>query len=165
MSSAKSIYDIDIRLTDFEAALRALDGAQSDVKRATVPAIAEMAKVLQARAISGVVFHPSGLFSTGKRGRSITPNYRTKKTSDFWWVVETPGTAAGKAEAIAEFAAQGITSQGAAMVRALTGSYGRSGGPGGGRVLYKARDELDGEFAAMLEDAVAKAESMIERKI
>lgn len=165
MTSAKSIYDIDIRLTDLEVALRALDGVQSDVKGATSPVLAEMAKMLQARAISGVVFHPSNLFSTGKRGRSITPNYRTRKAGDFWWVVQTPGSAVGKAEAIAEFAAQGATPQGAAMVRALTGAYGRAGGPGGGRILYKARDELDGEFARMLEDAIAKAESTIERKM
>lgn len=163
--ASKSIYDIDIKLTDLDLALRALNGAQADVKRATAPAIAEMAKALQARAVAGVVFHPSGLFASGKRGKTITPNYRTKKVGDFWWVVETPGSAAGKAEAIAEFAARGITSQGATMVRVLTGAYGRAGGPGGGRILYKARDELDSEFAQMLEEALAKAESTIERKM
>lgn len=163
--ASKSIYDIDIKLSDYELALRALQGVQSDVKRATVPVFAEITNKIKDRATSNVVFHPSNLFKSGKRRITIKPNYRTRKASDFWWVVETPGSAAGKAEAISEFAARGFTRQGAAMVRALTEAYGRPGGMGGGRILYKARDELDAEIAHMLEEAIAKAETTIERKM
>lgn len=157
--------EINLQLSDLEAVLLAFDRAQSDVKQATAPVLQEMADKLRERAISSVIPHPSGLFVTGKTRRQIKPNYRAKQAGDFWWVVETPGGAPGKAEAIAEFAAQSLTPQGAAMVRALTSAYGRAGGSGGGRILYKSNDELESEFTRMLEAALEKAEAMIERKL
>ena len=51
------------------------------------------------------------------------------------------------------------------MVSALTSVYGRSGAPGNGRILYKARDEFQAQEAEKLKAGVAKAAEKIEKEI
>lgn len=156
----------DLELEGLEAASRLFDSLQPDLKRATKPVIQEMAQRIASSAKANANnAHPRNLFRTPGSGRRLTPNYRPKKNGEFWWLVQTPGTAAGKAEAISEFAAAGYTGQGAAMVRALNNVYGREGGPGGGRILYKARDDMEPSLTQMFTDAVNKSAAEMDRSL
>lgn len=156
---------IEIQLDGLSTALRGLNNAQPQLKKATAPILGEIAKSIRSRARAGVnTSHPRNFF-VGNGGARLSPSYRTSKRGEFWWTVQTPSGDAGAHEAQAEFAASGSTSQGAALVRGLTSVYGRAGGSGNGRILYKARDEIDASAAAKLEAGVAKAAAVIEKEV
>lgn len=153
-----------MQVDGLEAALLGLSHAQKTLKEETAPILGEIAKDIRLRARKNVnVAHPYNFFKSN--GSRLTPSYRTKQAGSFWWVVQTPSSAAGAREAQAEFAASGHTPQGRALVSALTSVYGRSGAAGNGRILYKVRDEIDAEAAAKLNDGVAKAAAKIEKEI
>ena len=145
-----------IEMTGADATLAALRDAQPELKKATQPVLKQIAQDIRKKARAGVVRHPSGLWR-GLPGAS----YRTKAMGEFWYQVYTPGTPVGRAEAISEFARRGWTPQGSALVRGLNEYYSRSSG---GRILYKARDDMDAEMQARIEAAVAQAAAEIERK-
>lgn len=150
--------NIEVDLKGASDIERLFTSLQPRLKMLTAPALGEIAKKVAEQSKANVNRdHPRNLFRKPGSGRRITPNYRTKKTGDFWWVVQTPGTEAGAKEAIAEFAAVGYTPQGAALVRALSAVYGREGGSGGGRILYRTRDDMEQEMYDMFESAVSKA--------
>lgn len=156
-----------VELDGLETAMLGLSHAQPELKKATAPVLGDIAKSIRSRARANVNrSHPSNYFvSSGSGGKRLSPSYRTKQEGEFWWVVQTPSSDAGAREAQAEFAAQGASPQGTALVSALTSVYGRSGEPGNGRILYKARDDIDAEAAAKFEAAVAKASQQIEKEI
>lgn len=158
---------VEIKLDNLDAAMLGLFHAQPQLKKATAPVLAQIAKDIRSKARAGVnTAHPRNFFvAPGHKGARLSPSYRTKKQGDFWWTVMTPNSNAGMREAQAEFASSGITPQGRALVSALTSTYGRPGGSGGGRILYKARDEIEAEAAARLEAAVAAAASEIEKEV
>lgn len=155
---------VEIQVDNLDAALLGLSRAQKTLKQETAPILAEIAKSIRLNARKNVnVSHPRNFFKAG--GSRLTPSYRTKQAGEFWWVVQTPSSDAGAREAQAEFAAVGHTPQGQALVSALTSVYGRSGGSGNGRILYKARDDIEAEAAAKLNDGIAKAAAKIEKEI
>ena len=158
---------VSLKMDNLDYALRALSNAQPELKKATAPVLKEIAQLLRSRARANVnVSHPRNFFrASGHNGARLRPSYRTKQMGEYWWVVQTPSTEAGAREAMAEFMARGMKPQGAALVRALNAVYGRSGGSGGGRILYKTRDEIDAEAAAMFEAAVAKAAADLQKEL
>ena len=92
-------------------------------------------------------------------------SYRVKRRGEYLFGVQTPGTAAGRAEAVSEFARMAVTSQGAALVRQLDALYGRPGGSGGGRILWAAADELADSIVSDIDAATAAAAAEIEREM
>ncbi len=158
---------IKIELDNLDTALLGFSHAQPQLKKATAPVLGQIARTIRSRARSNVnVSHPRNFFvARGSHGSRLSPSYRTKQEGEFWWVVQTPSGDAGGREAQAEFAAQGASPQGRALVSALTSTYGRPGGSGGGRILYKTRDEIDAEAAAKFESAVLAAAAAIEREV
>ena len=156
-----------VKLDGLDTATRGLLDAQPQLKKATAPVLQSIAAEINRRAKAGVnVYHPRNLFrAKGKGGARLSPSYRTKKAGEFWWVVRTPSTEVGSKEAMAEFMAASGSPQGAALVRALNSVYRRAGGSGGGRILYKTRDEIDAEATAKLEAAVAEAAKKIEEEV
>lgn len=156
--------EVEVKLDNLDAALLGLSRAQPQLKKATAPILGQIAKTLRSRARANVVTgHPSNYFKAG--GSRLSPSYRTKQNSPYYWVVQTPSSNAGARESQAEFAHTGHTAQGRALVRGLTSVYGRSGGSGSGRILYKTRDELDAELASKLEAGVAQAAAAIEKEV
>lgn len=154
----------EIEVDRLEAALLGLSRAQRTLKEETAPILGEIARDIRVRARKNVnVAHPHNYFKD--KGSRLTPSYRTKQEGEFWWSVQTPSSASGAREAQAEFAANGHSPQGRALVSALTAVYGRSGAPGNGRILYKARDEIEAEAAAKINEGVAKAAAKIEKEI
>ena len=158
---------VEIQLDNLDTALLGLSRAQPQLKKATAPILGEIAKDIRSKARANVnPSHPRNYFvARGSHGARLSPSYRTKKQGEFWWVVQTPSSEAGAREAQAEFSARGATSQGAALIRGLTSTYGRAGGSGNGRILYKARDEIDASAAAKLEAGVIKAAAAIEKEV
>ena len=158
---------VRIELDNLDTALRAFSNAQPELKKLTAPVLGEIAKDIRKRARGNVeTDHPRNFFhASGSHGARLSPSYRTQKRGEFWWAVQTPSGEAGGREAQAEFAASGSTPQGAALVRALSSVYGRPGGSGGGRILYKARDDIDAEAAAKFEATVAAAAAEIEKEV
>lgn len=139
--------DVDLEIEGLEAASFVFECLEPELKKETAPVLEEMAKNVAARAKANVqTGHPRNLFRKTGSGRRLTPNYRPKKQGEFWWIVQTPGSEVGKKEAMAEFMASGYTPQGAALVRALNSIYGREGGSGGGRILYKTFDDMQDEL-------------------
>lgn len=158
---------VKIGLDGLDTALLGLSHAQPELKKATAPVLGDIAKTIRSRARANVNrMHPRNFFvASGSGGRRLSPSYRTSQKGEFWWVVQAPSSEAGAREAQAEFAAQGASPQGRALVSALTSVYGRSGSSGNGRILYKTRDDIDAEAAAQFEAAVAKAAQEIEKEI
>ena len=134
----------------------ALRRVQPNLRDATIPVMENAAREIAAGAQVRVTGHPSGLWKSDS-GRSLTPSYRTARKGTYLFKVKTPGTQAGRAEAMSEFARLAVTKTGAAMVRALTASYGRPGGSGGGRILWAEADEVSEGLMAQIESAVARA--------
>lgn len=158
--------NMDMQLDGLEQASNVFNHLQPELKRATAPVIKEMAERVAKQAKANVnTGHPHNLFRKPGTGRRLSPSYRVKKKGEFWWIVQTPGTAAGRSEAMAEFMARGFTPQGAALVRALNSVYGREGGSGGGRILYKTRDDLEAELTQQFTDAVNKAARDTDRRL
>lgn len=147
----------DVELTGSEAVLAALSGAQTAVRDVTVPVMQTYANRIASYATADTLMSPTGLWR-----RAGQPNFNVKKPGPYWYRVETPGGAIGKAEAISEWAKVATTLQGAAMIKQLNRLYNRPGGSGGGRVLWKTYDELDDELAAAITAAVAVAGRAIE---
>ena len=160
------MYGVAYNITGSDAALRALGNAQPKIRDKTVPVLAEIAKDLRKRARQNVkVSDPSNLFrSKGSGGQRLSPSYRTSRRGTYWYEVYTPSSQAGAKESMAEFAARGKSAQGSALVRGLSRVYGRPGGSGGGRILYKARDEMDSEIQNKIEEGLSKAASEIEKE-
>lgn len=155
---------IEIQVDGLDAALLALSRSQRTLKEETAPILNEIAKDIRKRARANVnISHPRNFFVS--KSARLTPSYRIKQQGEFWWTVQTPSGNAGAREAQAEFAAQGHSPQGRALVSALTSVYGRSGAPGNGRILYKARDEIQAQEEEKLKAGVAKAADKIEKEI
>lgn len=160
------VCKVELELEGLEQASSVFNNLQPELKRATAPVIKEMAERVAKQAKANVnTGHPHNLFRKPGTGRRLSPSYRVKKKGKFWWIVQTPGTAAGRSEAMAEFMARGFTPQGAALVRALNSVYGREGGSGGGRILYKTRDDLEQELMQQFTDAVNKAARDTDRRL
>lgn len=156
------MIDVSTNLNGIDAVSAALRGAQPEVRKATVPVMEMAATSIAARARSSAdPSSPRGLWSAG-RGRRLSPKYGVKRRGPYWFRVETPGGAAGKAETMAEFARLAVTPQGAALVRALDSKYGRHGGSGGGRILWQSADDMSADILSSLESAVAAAAVEIE---
>ena len=158
----QTTYDIELEGTDRVYA--ALRDVQPSVREKTVPVMEKWAERIAEGARGRAVPHPSGLWSSG-RGQSLAPDYREKKRGSYLFSVETPGTAAGKAEAISEFARLAVTDRGAAMVRALDAAYGRGGGAGGGRILWAEYDDDEDALIADIDEAVDAAAGKIDEEM
>jgi len=157
-------YDLDMKLEGIERVSMALNGAQKTLKADTVPVIQAAAERIARGAEARAVQHPSGLWRTAK-GRTVSPKYNVTKVGEYWYRVENPGSTAGRAEAISEFARLAVTSQGAAMVRALDWVYGRGGGSGNGRILWAAADDLADSIVSDIQAATDRAAGHIEKQM
>lgn len=158
------MLDVDIDITGTDSVVAALRGAQPEVRAATVPIMEMSAISIAAKAKASVnTSRTHGLWS-GKRGRTLSPKYTVKAKGPYWYRIETPTGATGKALALAEFAGVAVTPQGAALIRSLSSVYGRGGGSGGGRILWQAKDDLDASLYAAMQRAVEAAAAEIERK-
>lgn len=158
------MIDIDVKVGGLDAVNAALRGAQPSVREATVP-VMEMAATSIAGKARGIAdpSSPHNLWR-GSKGRAISPKYNVKQKGPYWFRVETPGGKVGKVEALAEFMSAGRSPQGNALVSALNSKYGRTGGSGGGRILWKAADELSPSIYSSMERAVAAAAAEIQAK-
>lgn len=156
--------DFNVVLTGTDKVSAALANAQPTLKEATVPAMRQAADSIAQGAMSRARQSPSGLWRQGGK-RPASPSYRVRKRGEYLFGVQTPGTRAGRAEAISEFARLSTTSQGASLVRTLDSLYGRPGGSGGGRILWAAADELADSIVSDIEAATARAAAEIEREM
>ena len=157
--------DFSVELTGADKVSAALLRAKPILKENTVPVMEAAAQTIASGAASRASRHPSGLWRTGRSGRLASPKYRVRKRGEYLFGVETPGGAAGRAEAMSEFARLAVTPQGAALVRQLDALYGRPGGSGGGRILWAAADELADSIVSDIEAATAEAAAEIEREM
>lgn len=155
-------HDFKVELTGADKVSQALHDAQKTLGKRTSPVMKDAAQKIADSAKSRAQQHPSGLWRPGGRRRAAAPSYRVKKNGRYLYKVETPGTDAGRAEAISEFARLAVTTQGAALVRELDSLYGRPGGSGGGRILWASADEMADQIVADIEGATAEAAADIE---
>ena len=158
-------FGYEVELDGVDRVSAALADAQPTLRERTVPVMQAAAESLASAATARAQQHPSGLWKPRRRGRAGAPSYRVKKEGPYWFRVETPGTVGGRAEAISEFARLALRPQGAALVDALTSTYGRPGGSGGGRILWAAADEAADAIVAEVAAATAAAAADIERKM
>ena len=168
MASAGLDFDIQLDGTDRVAA--ALHDAKPTLKEHTVPIMEQAASTIARAAMFRAQQSPTGLWAKWSRasheyGRPASPTYRDKRRGPYWFRVETPGTAAGRAEAISEFARLATRPQGAALVQTLNSLYGRPGGSGGGRILWAAADEQADKIVSDIERATQEAADHIERNM
>lgn len=157
-------YDLTIDMSGADKVAVALSNAQKTLGENTRPVMQKAAETIAGGAASRAVQHPSGLWR-GRNGRSLSPKYNTKAKGAYLYKVETPGTDAGRAEAISEFARLAVTPQGASMIRALDNAYGRGGGSGGGRILWASADEIADGIISDIEAATDKAAKEIEKQM
>ena len=157
--------DLSVELGGADRVSAALEHAQPVLKENTVPVMQQAAEAIAQGATGRARQSPSGLWRTGGSRRLAAPRYRVRKRGEYLFGVQTPGTAAGRAEAVSEFARLAVTAQGAGMVRTLDALYGRPGGSGGGRILWAAADELADSIVADIEAATAQAAAEIEREM
>lgn len=139
-------YKYDIQLEGAAEKAGHFKGLNFRMQNEVGDTIAEQGEKVSLSAVGRVNRHPSGLWR-----KAGSPRYPVKRKSALSVIVQTPGGAVGKAEAISEFAADYKTGQGRNLVNVLTSTYGRPGGSGGGRILYAAYDDL----APSIESAVA----------
>lgn len=161
----KAGLDFEVKLDGADRVSAALRDAQPKLRERTVPVMEQAANDIARAAVFHARQHPSGLWKQGRRGQLASPSYRVSKKGGYWFRVETPGNAAGRAEAISEFARLATSSQGAALVRQLDSLYGRPGGSGGGRILWAAADEQADKIVADIERAAEQAAADIEREM
>lgn len=155
-------FSVDLR--NAENVNIALRNAQRTLRDETVPIMEAAAGRIRDGAQARALQHPTGLWRTG-RGRLGAPSYRTRRGGAYLFRVETPGGAVGRAEAMSEFAAEPATPQGASLIYVLTSIYGRSGGSGGGRILWAAADEAAEAVIRDIEGATAKAAEKVEKQM
>ena len=153
-------YQLDMRLEGVDKVSMALRNAQPTLKKDTVPVMRAVADAVAAGAAGRAVQHPSGLWRSG-RGRTLSPKYQVRKRGEYWFSVQS-GNAP---EAISEFARLAVTSQGAAMVRALDNAYGRGGGSGNGRILWATMDDMADSLVDQIQAATDVAAKDIERQM
>lgn len=157
-------YDLDMKLDGVDRVSLALRNAQRTLKGDTVPVMEAAAERIASGATSRAVQHPSGLWRT-PRGRTVSPRYNVRKAGEYWFRVETPGSNAGRAEAVSEFARLAVTPQGAAMIRALDSAYGRGGGSGNGRILWATADDIADSIIDEIQAATDVAAKHIEKNM
>jgi len=157
-------FDLDMKLDGVDRVSMALNNAQRTLKGDTVPVMQAAAEKIARGAEARATQHPSGLWRSG-RGRLASPRYNVKTAGPYWFRVETPGSNAGRAEAMSEFARLAVTPQGAAMVRTLDSTYGRGGGGGNGRILWAAADDLADGIVDEIQTATDKAAKDIEKQM
>lgn len=167
---AKAGLDVDVRLDGTDRVAQALRDAQPKLKERTVPVMQRAAADIARNAMFRARQEPEGLWSRWSRARRgylspASPTYRDKKKGEYWFRVETPGTAAGRAEAVSEFARLAVKPQGAALVRTLDSLYGRPGGSGGGRILWAAADDAADRIVSDIGRAAEQAAADIEREM
>lgn len=156
------MLDMEVKMDGMDRVGAALRDVQPELRHATAPVIKQAAAdIAEGAASRASVLSPSGLWR-GKGGKALTPRYSVKEKGPYYYKVQTPGTPAGRAEAVSEFARRAVTPQGAAMVRALDAAY---GGTGGGRILWSAGDELADGIRDRIRDAVDKAAKGIEQEM
>ena len=154
--------DFKVELAGADRVSEALGQAKPVLKERTVPVMRAAAESIAQAATSRAKQHPSGLWSQGRKSPAA-PSYRVRKAGAFLFKVQTPGGAAGRAEAMSEFARLATRPQGGALVRELDALYGRPGGSGGGRILWAAADEVADGIVADIDAATAAAASEIEK--
>lgn len=156
------MLDVDVKLGGIDAVSAALRDVQPTVRKKTVPILEMAATSIAARARRGAdPSSPHNLWK-GSHGCKLSPKYNVKQKGPYWYRVETPTGAVGKAEAIAEFARLAVTPNGASLISALNSKYGRPGGSGGGRILWRAADDLSADILSSVTQAVDAASSEIE---
>lgn len=119
-------------------------------------------------AAARVVKHPSGLWRAPnkvrrrkgqvisvQRGRTFSPEYQSVRNSE----LSSSVVAGSRAEAITEFASQAFTPRGRRLVEVLNQYYDRTGGIGGGRVMWAAYDAREGEWERTIDEAIEFAVS------
>lgn len=149
--------------------VRALEKAPFDIKQRASKTMSQHARKITSAATSAAKTRPSGLWRNAG-----SPRYRVIKDTMLSVSVGTPGGAVGKAEAISEFAAKG-GSGGTRnsryypprpdLARTLTGIYGRAGGAGGGRILWRVYDDGEDDYIKSMEDTVDKFAQELQQKV
>ena len=162
--------DFNVELDGADRVAQALRDAQPKLKERTVPVMQRAAADIARGAMFRARQEPKGLWARWSRARHgylspASPRYVDKKKGEYWFRVETPGSAAGRAEAVSEFARLAVKPQGAALVRTLDSLYGRPGGSGGGRILWAAADDASGKIVSDIVRAAAQAAADIEREM
>lgn len=155
------MLDIDVKMSGIDAVNAALRDAQPAVRKATVPVMEMAARSIAAAAQSFADPSTPRNLWRGKHGRALSPKYNAKQKGPYWYCVETPGGAIGKAEAMAEFSRLAVTSQGAALVSALNSRYGGTGG----RILWQTADRMAADVMSSFQRAIEAAASEIEEKM
>lgn len=159
-------FSMNFKLEGSYAVLHGLGKLQPEVKEKTLPEIRRIADDVRKSAKSKIQLeHPHNLWRESPGGGRLTPAYSITHPGTYWIRIQTPGTQAGKAEAMAEFMARSIHPQGGALIDRLNSVYGRSGGSGNGRILWAARDEMDEEITRRVEDAIAKATAEVQKEV
>lgn len=141
---------IKAEVEGYGAATNALRGMPLKFRRAASKEMVSEAERLANAARRGVRRHPSGLW------KDMGAAYQVKKKGLLNVGVRTPSGEVGAAEAVTEFASRAYRPQGRAMVSVLNRYYGRSGGSGGGRVLWSAYDADEDAYVAAMERIVAQ---------
>lgn len=151
---------IDIEVKGARASADVLASAPMEAKQAASKEMHKTARKLADDAQAGAIMHPSGLWD----GLSAAA-YRVKKKSLLSIGVNTLSGPVGKAEAISEFANNAVTPQGKAMVSVLDETYGRMGGSGEGRVLWRAYDASEGAYVSAMQEVIDRYAADLERRL
>lgn len=151
---------IDIEVKGARASADVLASAPMEAKQAASKEMHATARKLADEAQGNAVMHPSGLWD----GISAAA-YRVKKKSLLSIGVNIPSGPVWKAEAISEFAHGATTPQGKAMVSVLDATYGRMGGSGEGRVLWRAYDDSEGAYVSAMKEVIDRYAADLERRL
>lgn len=151
---------INVEVKGARASADVLAFAPMEAKRAASKEMHKTARKLADDAQAGAIMHPSGLWD----GLSAAA-YRVKKKSLLSIGVNTLSGPVGKAEAISEFANNAVTPQGKAMVSVLDATYGRMGGSGEGRVLWRAYDDYEGAYVSAMKEVIDRYAADLERRL
>lgn len=151
---------INVEVKGARASADVLAFAPMEAKRAASKEMHKTARKLADDAQAGAIMHPSGLWD----GLSAAA-YRVKKKSLLSIGVNTLSGPVGKAEAISEFANNAVTPQGKKMVSVLDATYGRMGGSGEGRVLWRAYDDYEGAYVSAMKEVIDRYAADLERRL
>lgn len=151
---------INVEVKGARASADVLASAPMEAKRAASKEMHKTARKLADDAQAGAIMHPSGLWD----GLSAAA-YRVKKKSLLSIGISTLSGPVGKAEAISEFANNAVTPQGKAMVSVLNETYGRMGGSGEGRVLWRAYDDSEGAYVSAMKEVIDRYAADLERRL
>lgn len=169
--------ELEVLLDGIDAVNAALRKVQPHLRDATVPVMYDIAYEIAEDAKRRLnINHPHNVFRINTRGRVGRPpagakvygrgtysgDYEVQKVGQYMYCVHSMGGKEGRAQALTEWARLAVTGQGAALVRALDGVYGRAGGSGNGRVLWAAADDIGAGAAQRIQAAVDEAAAAIQ---